>query len=459
MSPIPQENIDPAGIVEHKLLIVDDDLTVLELISTKLGAEGHQCKTVDNAEAALSMVQEENFDVVITDLRLPGIDGFTLTEVLKAKHPTTGIIVITGMADVEGAVRAMKAGADDYISKPFNLDHMAISVERTLEKQRLIRENKSYQQYLEQRIREATREQQKALTGFQQTKEYLENLIESSVDAIISLSTEGEIQFCNSATENLLSHPLGEIKGHFLSEFCSGGKEEADRLTATILLQGKVRNYEMEIARSDKKPMVASISGSVLQDADGKRIGIISIFKDITEQKQLERELQELSIKDDLTSLYNQRHFYRVLQKEMARASRQSHPLCLLLLDLDNFKQLNDSRGHLAGDRILERVGQIMKECTREHVDYIFRYGGDEFTIILTETTPKQALEVAERIKQLLPESLQDSLTLSIGLSEFTDSVSLEDFIHSADQAMYQAKKAGGNRISIATSGATRLKN
>jgi diguanylate cyclase (GGDEF)-like protein/PAS domain S-box-containing protein len=456
MTSTPEKPRDPVA-VQHRLLIVDDDATVLDLISTKLGSEGHSVRTAESAEDALSMVRKEEFDLVITDLMLPGIDGFTLTEVLKTKHPTVGVIVITGMTDVESAVRAMQSGADDYISKPFNLDHMAISVERALEKQELIIENRNYQHFLEQRVREATRELRKALAELRETKDYLANLIESSVDAIISFSTEGEIQFCNPGSEAIFGYPSAEIIGRHLYEFCMLGKEDADKLIATILLQGKVKNYEIEISSENEQPLIASISGSVLKDEHGKRIGIIAIFKDISEQKQLEIELQELSIKDNLTSLYNQRHFYGVLQKEMARANRQNHPLCLLLLDLDNFKRLNDTRGHLAGDRILERVGQIMKECTREHVDYSFRYGGDEFTIILTETTPKQAIEVAERIKQLVPESLQEeTLTLSIGLSEFTDSVSLEQFIHSADQAMYAAKKAGGNRVSIADTNISR---
>jgi diguanylate cyclase (GGDEF)-like protein/PAS domain S-box-containing protein len=457
MNPDRQENL-PIEIgdgepVAHRLLIVDDDETVLDLISTKLGAEGYSCTLVESAEEALSMVQEEHFDVVITDLRLPGIDGFTLTDVLKTKHPAIGVIVITGMADVDSAVRAMKSGADDYISKPFNLDYMAISVERTLEKQRLIIENKNYQQFLEQRVREATRDQQKTLTKLRETKEYLENLIESSVDAIIAFDKQGKIELCNPGAENLFGYAASDIEGHHLHEFCASGKEEADKFIASILLQGRVQNHELEIAHEDDKALIASISGSVLKQADDKIIGIIAIFKDITKQKKLQQELQELSIKDNLTSLYNQRHFYKVMQKEMARAHRQNHPLCLLLLDLDNFKKLNDSKGHLAGDRILERVGKIIMDCTREHVDYTFRYGGDEFTIILTETTPEQAFEVAERIKQLLPISLDDaSLTLSIGLSEFADSTTLEAFIHSADQAMYAAKKSGGNRIAIAQS-------
>ncbi|GAB4339648.1 MAG: hypothetical protein Kow0099_14900 [Candidatus Abyssubacteria bacterium] len=438
---------------EKKILIVDDEPLVLDIVSTKLEAEGYSVTTAENAEAALALARERTFDLVITDLLMPGIDGFTLTEVLKTKYPTTGIIAITGRTDVESAVRAMKIGADDFITKPFNLEHLVISVQRTLEKQRLIIENKNYQQYLEQRVLEATKEQQAILLELRATKEYLENLIESCVDAIISLNMEGQIQFCNPWTENLLDRPVNDILGRQLSDFCAGGKEAADKLIATILVQGKVQNYEIELA-SDSRKLVASMSASVLEDTEGKRTGIICIFKDVTEQKKLERELQELSIKDNLTSLFNQRHFYRTLQKEMARAARQKHPLSLLLLDLDNFKQFNDTEGHLAGDRILEQVGEIIKDCTREHVDYAFRYGGDEFTIILTETTPSQALEVAERIRRSLSQSFNNNLSLSIGLAEFRGSLGLEEFIDLADKAMYQAKKSGGNRIAMAPSGA-----
>jgi len=442
--------MDDQGSTSYKVLIIDDDENIRDAVASKLESEGYSCKTAADGEAGLALARDKEYDVVITDLRMPGIDGFTLTEVVKTKYPTTGVIAVTGMADVDSAIRAMKIGADDFVTKPFNPEHLVMSVERTIEKQRLIIENKNYQQFLEKRVHEATKEQQETLAELRHTKEYLENLIESCVDAIISLDIQGNIKFCNRWTENLFERPVNEILGHSLESFCAGGKDAADKLIATILLQGKVQDYEIELVPKENRHIVASMSASVLQDADGKTIGIISIFKDITEKKKLERELQELSIKDNLTSLYNQRHFYRTLQTEMARASRQNHPLCLLLLDLDNFKQVNDSKGHLAGDRILEQVGVIIKDCTREHVDYAFRYGGDEFTIILTETTTKQAYEVAERIQRLIPQTVRDEkLTLSIGLSELVNSPTLEEFINSADKAMYSAKNEGGNRIAI----------
>lgn len=432
---------------EYRVLVVDDDPNLLDLILTKLGTEGYVCEAAENVETALAIAREQHFDLVISDLLMPGIDGFTFIEVLRTKYPTMGIIAITGMSEVESAVKAMKVGADDYLTKPFNLDHMVLSIRRTLEKQALIIENRNYQQFLEQRVREATQEQRKIVSELMQTKEYLENLIENCVDAIASLDMNGEIEFCNRSTEQLLGIPVGELLGNNLSRFCSGGEESSEKAIQAIHLNHKVQNYEIELVSLNNRKILASMSASVLRDSDNKEIGIIAIFKDITEQKQLQNELQELSIKDDLTSLYNQRHFYRVLQKEMIRAARQKHPLCLLLLDLDNFKQLNDTQGHLAGDRILERVGIAIHDSTREHVDFAFRYGGDEFTIILTETTPSQAHEVAERVQRSVSQSFDQRLTVSVGLAEFHQELNLEDFINIADKAMYEAKKAGGNRI------------
>jgi diguanylate cyclase (GGDEF)-like protein/PAS domain S-box-containing protein len=434
----------------YTLLIVDDDPSLLDLIITKLRVEGYECAAAKSVEAALEMVRGQHFDLVISDLLMPGIDGFTFIEVLKTKYPTTGIIAITGMSEVESAVKAMKVGADDYLTKPFNLDHMVLSIERTLEKQRLIIENRNYQQFLEQRIRDATQEQRKIVSELRQTKEYLENLIESCIDAIISLDMEGKIKFCNKSTENLLGIPVSAILGNHISRYCSGGRETAETAIQTIHLQHKVQNYEIGLLSLNSHPIVASMAASVLQDSENNKIGIIAIFKDISEQKNLQNELQELSIKDNLTALFNQRHFYRVLQREMIRAARQKHPLCLLLLDLDNFKHLNDTQGHLAGDRILERVGVIIRESTREHVDFAFRYGGDEFTILLTETTAQQATEVADRVQRSLIHSFNNTLTLSVGLAEFNPALNLEDFINIADKAMYEAKKAGGNRIVMA---------
>jgi PAS domain S-box-containing protein len=166
---------------------------------------------------------------------------------------------------------------------------MVISVERTLEKQRLVIENRNYQQFLEQRIREATQEQRKTVSELRQTKEHLENLIESCVDAIISLDMEGKIIFCNRSTENLLGKPAAEALGAHLADFCTGGKQAAQQLIETIHQKQKVQNYELNYDAFNQQ-IIASVCGFG-PSGRGKEGRIITIVKDITEE-ETENELQ-----------------------------------------------------------------------------------------------------------------------------------------------------------------------
>ena len=166
-----------------------------------------------------------------------------------------------------------------------------------------------------------------------------------------------------------------------------------------------------------------------------------------------EERYRELSIVDDLTSLYNSRHFYVQLNNETERSNRYGQPLTLLLLDLDNFKTFNDTYGHVEGNQVLSRLGQVIKRCLR-HTDSAYRYGGEEFTVILPMTTGKVAAITAERIRtefkkepfSLLPG--QDvHLTMSIGLGQYNPQEDIKAFVHRVDQLMYQAKKNGKDRV------------
>jgi diguanylate cyclase (GGDEF)-like protein len=156
-----------------------------------------------------------------------------------------------------------------------------------------------------------------------------------------------------------------------------------------------------------------------------------------------------MSMRDSLTGLYNQGCFFDRLEQEIERARRQRHPLGLLLFDVDQFKSYNDSRGHLEGDRVLRTVGRIITQSTREHVDVGFRYGGDEFTVILPEAGADQACPIAERIRKSFLNHGFDQLSLSIGMAEFDEGNSARTFVHRADAAMYEAKRAGGNRVCV----------
>jgi diguanylate cyclase (GGDEF)-like protein len=167
----------------------------------------------------------------------------------------------------------------------------------------------------------------------------------------------------------------------------------------------------------------------------------------------LER-LKKLSITDGLTKLYNSRHFYNQLKGEIDRSSRYGHPLSLLLLDIDKFKGYNDNYGHLEGDKVLVRIGQTVKSCLRK-MDSAYRYGGEEFTVILPETVGREAETVAHRIRSAVQSDAfavgdgdSVTITISVGVTEYAAPEEIAAFIQRADQAMYISKDNGRNRVS-----------
>ena len=155
-------------------------------------------------------------------------------------------------------------------------------------------------------------------------------------------------------------------------------------------------------------------------------------------ERNLRRALNKLSITDSLTNLYNQRHFYTRIHEEVKRAVRQKNPLSLILLDLDRFKDYNDTYGHLIGDEILRNAGEIINRSIRDNVDSGFRYGGDEFAIILIDADINIAKEIGHRIEKLFNKS--GKITVSVGYALFSDDMTVEDLVNKADKDLYNAK-------------------
>jgi two-component system, cell cycle response regulator len=160
-----------------------------------------------------------------------------------------------------------------------------------------------------------------------------------------------------------------------------------------------------------------------------------------------------LSIIDDLTQLYNSRYFYSQLEKEIERSNRYEQPLTLMMLDLDQFKEFNDTYGHIEGDHVLSRFGQAIKRCLRES-DSAYRYGGEEFTVMLPMTTSKESIVTAKRIQaEFRKESFipvpgkEVFVTMSIGLSQYRPKEDMKKFVNRVDKIMYQAKQQGRDMI------------
>ena len=186
------------------------------------------------------------------------------------------------------------------------------------------------------------------------------------------------------------------------------------------------------------------------------KLRIKRVINEITlkrENAKMMKHLEELAITDYLTGLYNSRHFHRQLTGEMERHTRYAHPLSLLLMDIDKFKNYNDSWGHLEGDRVLAVLGKVIRACLRS-MDTGYRYGGEEFTVILPETPLSKACVVGERIRSALEaqpfvpgKGDAVTITISIGVTQFSEQDTLESFVRRADKAMFQSKKAGRNRL------------
>jgi two-component system cell cycle response regulator len=168
-----------------------------------------------------------------------------------------------------------------------------------------------------------------------------------------------------------------------------------------------------------------------LQELEAKIIRII-------QDRDLRKELSRLSITDPLTSVFNRRHFFLRLKEEMVRANRQKYPLCLILVDLDNFKEFNDTHGHVAGDELLKNVARLITKSIREGVDSVFRYGGDEFAVILIDADVSTAEHIGNRIRQAFREG--GKISGSTGCAKYNESMSVNDLVAEADRLLYAAK-------------------
>jgi two-component system cell cycle response regulator len=176
------------------------------------------------------------------------------------------------------------------------------------------------------------------------------------------------------------------------------------------------------------------------------------------ERDRMIKELKRLTIEDSLTGLYNSRHFFDQLDKEIKRSDRYLHPISLIFIDIDNFKEINDTYGHMIGDSILALIAKRIKTCLRTN-DSAFRFAGDEFTIILPETALNEAKFVADRILSkfsdesfVINEKEILEITPSVGIAEYQRNEGHQQFVHRADVTMYEAKQRGGNRVIISPS-------
>jgi diguanylate cyclase (GGDEF)-like protein/PAS domain S-box-containing protein len=277
-------------------------------------------------------------------------------------------------------------------------------------------------------------------------------IVESSDDAIMATDALGTITSWNAGAEKIFGYPASEMKGVHVSFLAAPERKGAmSRLFQSIRDAEQATHFDMVHLRRDGRKINVSLTMSPIKDADGTLVGTSCIARDVTERTENEEIIKHQAQHDTLTDLPNRKLFMDFLALELAQARRNRRNLAVLFLDLDHFKQINDTLGHAAGDLLLQAVAQRLKRCVRES-DTVARIGGDEFNVLMPDLNLSDDVgTVVGKIMGVFDtpfvlDNLEVSATTSVGISMFPeDGNGSEDLVQKADSAMYVAKQSSGN--------------
>lgn len=448
----------PAGPGTPQLLLVDDDARLRGSFRLLLTQPGRDITEASSGEEALATLKTRNFDLVLLDIGLPGISGLDVLRWLAENRPNTGVMMVSGQRELEAAVRALRHGALDFVRKPDDLDFLPERVEQTLLRLRLQREN------AEMTARLAHSER---LHRF---------LVESSPDIVYTLDEDGRFIFVNPRVESLLGYARDELLGsHYtrivheddvaLARFAFAERRSDERASTNIEL--RLLCGPRLAGGSAQRHLVTTVSAMGVYDdaavaspppggAPGQRprrrfVGSYGVVRDITDRKRAEETISFQALHDQLTDLPNRRLFKDHLELALVQAERRGQLVGVMFIDLDRFKLVNDTYGHLLGDELLRSFAHRLRGCVRAG-DTVARQGGDEFTVLLPDlTNAADALPIAQKIlaeldKPFLLGDREFRATASVGIATYPrDGLTAEQLMQNADIAMYEVKTSGRN--------------
>jgi diguanylate cyclase (GGDEF)-like protein/PAS domain S-box-containing protein len=277
---------------------------------------------------------------------------------------------------------------------------------------------------------------------------------------IARFNLDGRLIYNNSKHHTCFPLPIEKILGIKATQGVSQPYVEIiEKSVLQTLQSGVERSFEIEIPVREGNYVTYLITMVAERDTSGT-IGVLATGLDISERKQLQRELERQARRDFLTGLYNRRYFIELAKKELSRLKRYGGELSLIMFDIDFFKQINDTYGHTTGDIVLQKIAKISRDALRE-VDIVGRLGGEEFVVLLPQTNRQQALEAAERLRLVLEAGvvkLENGttvlftaslgvLTVSLGKDRRSVNISIDDLLNRVDKALYKAKQSGRNRV------------
>ncbi|MBC8390039.1 MAG: sensor domain-containing diguanylate cyclase [Actinobacteria bacterium] len=268
---------------------------------------------------------------------------------------------------------------------------------------------------------------------------YIEKILQHTNEIFIIKDTRNNILFVNEKIRDYGYDPDSLVGKKYLSLLSP--KHKGKRFKKVV--NNKIAlNYEVEFLKSDGTIINALASNSPVRDDDGNILFVVSTLADVTSYRQLQKKLTESTYMDYITGLYNIRYLDRRLSEEISRGKRKKEKVAIVMFDIDNFKKYNDNYGHESGNRLLKSLGNIIRKNIREGVGLGFRFGGDEFLIIINQAEGKIAQEIASRIREKFLKLNYESLDLSMGIEYYKDGCSIKNLMVEADKKVYMAKKS-----------------
>ncbi|MBF0338336.1 MAG: diguanylate cyclase [Nitrospirae bacterium] len=417
------------------ILYVEDEEIIRTNVARFLKRRIKELYLATNGKEGIDLFRLKNPDIVVTDIRMPVMNGLDMAGEIKAINDDCPVIITTAYNDEEYFLKAIDIGVDKYIKKPINnkeLLHVLLKTARIVIQQRDI----------------------------DAKNEFIRTILDNNPTFI--MITDGEnITFLNKSFLNYLGFATIEefqYKCKTLNRFLvlkeeSFYKGKSFQEWLGIIVSGNSKDYIVHLSGKGELKSEARAYLLHASEIPGHNKGgrYLVSFTDVSHIEMDRKKYQNLACKDPLTSIYNRKKFEDELTKEIERVVRYKSNLAIIIFDIDHFKHINDNYGHQVGDYVLQELTALVDVHIRA-TDIFARYGGEEFIILTPETTIEGARELAEKLRETIDGYAFNHVghvTCSFGVSEYVKEESAYIFIKKADYALYIAKNKGRNRVSI----------
>ena len=429
------------------ILYVEDEDDVRNLTSSILSKFLKNVVHAANGKEGLELFEKYNntpdseftIDLIVTDINMPKMNGLEMIREIHNIDYMIPTVITTAHSDADFLKEAIKLRVRGYVTKPLKIDDLIDTIRIAAEPKYLKDQLEILNKQLSIEVEEKTLELRSILDS-------QENMILVFNEYNVSSANKTFLEFFKLQTIEEFITNNKPINSFFIKKDDYFYSIEEDWISEIMKLEDMKRVVLIKNTLDEEKIFRVDIKTFFYETKH-----YVVSFTDITELKEYTYELQYRASHDSLTKLFNRQKLNEELTKEILRENRYQHNLSILMFDIDDFKNINDTYGHDVGDIVLIDLANIVKKTIRA-TDYAARWGGEEFMVLLPETsideTSRIANELRENVEKYQPKDISLPITISIGVAEFiANENTKDDFIKNVDIALYQAKRAGKNRV------------